>query len=452
MTLVDKYNNHPELQRFRCPLEECDPTAYDRLNQEIRSIESAGYDVTIGLTPDKAYDRPEKIKEVYRYLRERDEVLQYEKALVTGIKLGSLGVNPLKWSSRRAKRVYQSLEPLRDRLLFGSNEADAQPWHRQRGRAAALLSIALAHDLKSVEGGAEEGFQSMSGMLDETVLEYIFPNNSGFISGMSISEAITATEQNYSGKSLHVATKISDKRISEMAEFVNAPSSEKFLDIVRYCSDGLGIRSRKSEVGDAISSHVLEMHQSTEMSLNDMIMLSFGCGTALPMLEVLDGIKKQTGDCPKLLLIDQDPLALASAAVIAKKMDLADRIEMRCERLFTNLGNPLDLGPILAGRKVTVAEDSGLREYLPDRIYTKLTSESWRHLIPGGLMTTGNMNTNRPQSEFLHGMMGWQPDVQMRHISEGFRLHEKAGIPRGNTRARVTRDGVYTLFFSKKDE
>ena len=29
-------------------------------------------------------------------------------------------------------------------------------------------------------------------------------------------------------------------------------------------------------------------------------------------------------------------------------------------------------------------------------------------------MSTGNMNAARPQADFLHGMMGWQPNVNVR--------------------------------------
>ena len=65
-------------------------------------------------------------------------------------------------------------------------------------------------------------------------------------------------------------------------------------------------------------------------------------------------------------------------------------------------------------------------------------------------MSTGNMNVNRPQPEFLHGLMGWQPTVRLRTIAQGFALHEASGITRGSTTAHVTPDGVYTLFVSKK--
>jgi hypothetical protein len=75
-----------------------------------------------------------------------------------------------------------------------------------------------------------------------------------------------------------------------------------------------------------------------------------------------------------------------------------------------------------------------------------LTRESLKFLRTGGLMITGNMNVNRPQKEFLHGLMGWVPKVRMRSIKEGFKLLQKSGIPKESIKATVTASGVYTVF------
>ena len=65
-------------------------------------------------------------------------------------------------------------------------------------------------------------------------------------------------------------------------------------------------------------------------------------------------------------------------------------------------------------------------------------------------MITGNMNVNRPQKEFLHGLMGWVPKVRMRSIKEGFKLLQKYGIPKESIEATVTASGVYTVFAIEK--
>lgn len=429
------------------PLAECDPTAFTSLQSEIQAVDVLGYDISVGYTDDEAYDTPAAIADMYRYLSIRDEILAQERQNIIAAGIGSVGINPLKREYRREKRIYERLEPLRDRLLFGENESNSQPWHRQRGRAAALLSITAAHELDT---DGTSIYPTMSGPLHRRVLEYHFPISGTDFDGLSLHDAIVKSERQFMGRAPEEANALAERRVAELDEFVHAPVTPQFKKIVRFCSDSLGIRSRKQEVHTAIAAHLEQLVASTDRDMRDVLMMSYGCGTALPMLEVLRDIRDTTGAAPRLLLIDQDPLALAAAATLAEDMDLTENIEIHCQRLFDKLFRPIDIDAVLAGRKLDVVEDSGLREYLPDGVYKRLTGMTWRHLADGGLMSTGNMNINRPQSEFLHGMMGWQPKVQMRHIRDGIALHEAAGIPSGATRARVTRDGVYTLFFSQK--
>lgn len=429
------------------PLKECDPLAFGKLEREIDGIMSEGYNIAVGYTPDAAYDNPKSISNMYSYLHDRDIVLGDARRRILAGGVGNLGINPLKRAYRKEKQVYDRLEPLRDELLFCESQSNSRAWHDQRGRAAALLTIATAHDLDSGDGGR---FTTMSGPLTDRVLDFTFPVTGGNFDGLTIREALLKAEIDYSGRSFERATAIAEKRMADMDAFVHAPVSPKFKEIVQYCSDSLGIRSRKIEVNQVIAAHVEQLAESGEREMRDVLMMSYGCGTALPMLEVLQKIRQDTGDAPRLVLIDQDPLALASAAVLAEDMGLADKIEIHCKQLFDAFGRPIEIDSILRGRELDVAEDSGLREYLPDMIYRRLTRMTWKHLRSGGKMTSGNMNINRPQAEFLHGMMGWQPKVQMRQIRDGFTLHEQAGVPKGATTARVTRDGVYTLFFSQK--
>jgi hypothetical protein len=162
---------------------------------------------------------------------------------------------------------------------------------------------------------------------------------------------------------------------------------------------------------------------------------------------------KTKGKTAKMILVDQDPIALAAAAELARQLGLEDSIEIHCNQLFVRDGNKtrmMDLQEVLQGRELDVCEDSGLREYFPDAMYEDLTRQAWSALADGGLMTTGNMNKNRPQAHFLHGLMGWPIKVRMRNIRDVTRLHAKAGVPAEKSRLRVTQDGVYTLCFSTK--
>jgi hypothetical protein len=424
--------------------------AWRRLDREIFDLRQDGYDISIGKNSDIAYDNPERIVTMYNHLSSLDRQLEARRHELIRNGIGTRGVRSvLSRLSNRHKldaEVSVQLELMRDDLLFGPSASDSRAWHNQRGRAAALLTIVSAYDL--IVPGQEGGiYDTMSGPLDKTVLEYVFDERAPNLKGQSVSEALIWSDMTYKKKPRHAAERSAARRLDRMSEFISAPNSLQFKEIVEYCTDGLGIRARRDEVKQVILDHADHHEQSAQGE--EYLMMSFGCGTALPMLEVVLELRKR-GINAKLILIDQDALALASAAHLADKMGIGDAIEIHCEQLFSKLGKPLRLDTILAGRTLDVGEDSGLREYLPESIYKMLTRETWKNLKSGGLMTTGNMNKNRPQAEFLHGMMGWQPHVQMRSIKEGLSLHEAAGISRGKTKVRLTRDGVYSLYFSYK--
>lgn len=142
-----------------------------------------------------------------------------------------------------------------------------------------------------------------------------------------------------------------------------------------------------------------EIHRYAELTGHDhLLLLSIGCGTALPMLEVLQSLRR-SGKDGHLILIDQDPIALAAAQLLAKQLGLADAVEIHCERLILGRGRStrvLDLDHVLRGRLVDICEDSGLREYFPDFLYIELAAKAWAATKSGGLVVTGNMNNYRP--------------------------------------------------------
>lgn len=433
------------------PLYECDPAALDALSAEIDNLRNKGHTIALEHPADAAYESPEKIVAIYHYLHERDNQLADVHATARRQEIGKRSVRALRplWSKRTKKRaIHEQLEQYREEALFGETETDSMPWHRQHGRAVALLTIAAAHEL-STNTEDTGGYPTMSGPLTSDVLEYQFPAQGNQFDGLSLAEALVLEQRMFAGKTEAEAHGKAERRLWDIQDFLEAEVTPQFKEVVQYCSDGLGIRSRKGVVNKKIREKVETLAQSGR-PISEMTMMSYGCGTALPMLEVLAEIRDTHEAAPTLILIDQDPMALAAAATLAEQMGLSDCIEVHCHRLFSKIGKPKKLDHILRGRKLTVAEDSGLREYLPDRLYRWLTSMTWDYLEEGGMMSTGNMNKNRPQAEFLHGMMGWYPKVQMRTIEEGLRLHQSVGIPAAATEVTVTGDGLYSNYFSHK--
>ena len=430
-----------------------DHEANKKLNKEIEDLRREGCKVKVGEKTDPAYNNPDKIQNVYNYLEQGGEKLKDVREDIIHINLAAVAlasvlekipfVRENKWSNI----VDAYLEIFRDKFLYGKDQTDSQPWHKQRGSALTFLTISEAYRLRVSGGNSEilsEGeYPSMSGpLLDESVFDEK-------INGLPLTEVMVQYKVN-NGMDKATATEEVEKRTSEVREFIKAPVTEKFSDVIRHCADSLGIRERVETVNGLSIDHLKKVAEKENRSIDDMLVMSFGCGTGLATLKMLKKLKDETGEAPTVILLDQDPLSLAAAQSLAKKWNLEDKIEVHCERLFSKLGKPLSLEGVLGNRKLDIAEDSGLREYLPDGVYKQLTRESLKFLRTGGLMITGNMNVNRPQKEFLHGLMGWVPKVTMRSIKEGFELLQKSGISKESIEATVTASGVYTVFAIEK--
>ena len=425
-----------------------DYEANEKLNKEIADLRSEGCKVKVGEKTDLAYNNPDGIKDTYNYLKRGDAELKeirknfIHKNLATAAIANVLDKTPFVKMGKWGEKIDSYLELFRDKLLYGKNQTNSKPWHNQRGSALTFLAISEAYKLRvSGKNGkilSKGEYSSMSGPLDESVFDEK-------INGLPLTEIMVQDKIN-NGVDKATAIEEVEKRISEVREFIYAPVTEKFSNVIRHCADSLGIRERVETVNGLSIDHLKKVAEKENRSIDDMLVMSFGCGTGLATLKMLKKLKDETGEAPTVILLDQDPLSLAAAQSLAKKWNLEDKIEVHCERLFSKLGKPLSLEGVLGNRKLDIAEDSGLREYLPDGVYKQLTRESLRFLRTGGLMITGNMNVNRPQKEFLHGLMGWVPKVRMRSIKEGFKLLQKSGIPKESIEVTVTASGVYTVF------
>lgn len=434
-----------------------DVEANKKLNGEIADLRAQGYEVRVGEKSDPAYKNPEKIEKVYSYLERGGRELREVRNRFIRSNMGRAAVAEVvgkipfisKLAGRWNKELDGFLEPYRDELLYGEEETDAQPWHKQRSSASTFLSIGPAFSLAVIEGGklAFPGrYPTMSGPIDESLFDEK-------IDGVPLRGMMIKAEVANHDKTQQEATQAVDERINSIREFINAPVTPKFAEVIKYCMDSLGIRERGDLVGRLTVEYILNTNeQDKNRSIDDMLVMSFGCGTGLPTLEILKELKEKTGQAPMAILIDQDPLALAAAQNLAKKMGLENNVEIHCHRLFSKFGRPLGLKEVLKGRQVDVMEDSGLREYLPDMVHKKLTEESWGFLRDGGLMITGNMNANRPQKDFLHGLMGWTPNVIMRPIARSLKLLQAAGVSKDNVTANITASGVYSVFAVEKPD
>ena len=424
------------------------------IEAEIQDLQRSGYTIEqVFDTDDRAYEQPHRIDAMYRQLTDMGKVYDERARAQRPLSLAAASIydasmqTPLAAVTTPLKSIRKRVEVVREEaradILFDSTK---MPWHLQAGKALALQTIMDAHDLRPVDSNEGE-YDTMSGRLPTTLPDMTFGDNAGWMAGLSLREAMVGAGQKFRGKPRQAVEKYVDAELDNLKTFLNAPVTDDFKEIVAYCHDSLGIRARKELVRDAAAEQ-LDWYEENRPDKKEVTFLSVGCGTAQSILEVAADARDR-GLTPKIILFDQDPVALAAAMELARQMGLEEYAELHCEKLFNAKGES-EVKKVLGDRKVDIGEDSGLREYLKPGVYKHLTRAVYDSLEDDGMMITGNMNKGRVQGEFLHGLMGWSPHVQMRTPKEGFRLHEQSGVPKGKTTAKVTKDTVYTVFVSTK--
>ena len=227
-----------------------DHEANEKLNKEIADLRSEGCKVKVGEKTDPAYNNPDKIQDIYNYLERGGAELKDVRKDIIHINLAAVAlasvlekipfVRENKWSNI----VDTYLETVRDELLYGKYQTASRPWHNQRGSALTFLTISEAEDLSVFdENGkilSKGKYPTMSGPLDESVFDEK-------INGLPLTEVMIQDKIN-NGVDKATAIEEVEKRTSEVREFIQAPVTEKFSNVIRHCADSLGIRERVEAV------------------------------------------------------------------------------------------------------------------------------------------------------------------------------------------------------------
>ena len=283
-----------------------DCKANEALREEIINLRREGCRVKIGEKTDPAYNNPDKIHDIYNYLEQGDaklkEVRKYfiHKNLATAAIANVLDKTPFVKMGKWGEKIDSYLEVFRDKLLYGKDQTDSQPWHNQRGSALTFLTISEAYRLrvsrKKGEILSEGKYPTMSGPLDESVFDEK-------INGLPLTEVMIQDKIN-NGVDKAIAIEEVEKRLSDVREFIQAPVTEKFSNVIRHCADSLGIRERVETVNGLSIDHLKKVAEKENRSIDDMLVMSFGCGTGLATLKMLKKLKDETGEAPTVILLD----------------------------------------------------------------------------------------------------------------------------------------------------
>src|SRR5690606_8431549 len=126
----------------------------------------------------------------------------------------------------------------------------------------------------------------------------------------------------------------------------------------------------------------------------------------------------------ELLVVDHDPLALATTVSLARGAGLGDRVTPLRKNLLKT--PPIDY----LDEQVDLVDLVGVFEHLPSgrlgyRIAGNVLAAAAEAVRPGGLILLGNMLDARPQQRFFDSV--W-PRLQQRTMHQVLALAQEAGI------------------------
>lgn len=230
-----------------------------------------------------------------------------------------------------------------------------------------------------------------------------------------------------------------DRVVGDYLTFIRSPLDEWGRLMFRGIKDGHGVRNRAAVASDLVLEH---LSRSTA-ARSGLVSASLACGAAGPVYRLVDSIESTLdARVDRIVLLDIDPMALASARSLARGTSAESRITL----LQQNLLRPPLAGPRLPAHSVHIADALGLIEYLPEaQAVDLLTRVRTELMAPGGVVVFGNMLQHRYQTDFLEQVVGW-PRLLRRSIGTMLAILRAAGYDTDQVTVRVTPDGVYAVY------
>lgn len=175
-----------------------------------------------------------------------------------------------------------------------------------------------------------------------------------------------------------------------------------------------------------------------------LITASLACGAAAPMFELNELFAANGVEVGKNLLVDNDPMALASAVALGREYDMSEKVEAHLEDIIGK-----NLTDYIEPHSVDIVDILGIVDYLPTKIMgykaaTNFIGKIANIMRPGGIIVAGNAMRHRPHQAFFERV--W-PTLQQRDPAEMVRIIENAGYDRQAIKVRVPQgEGVYGVY------
>lgn len=207
---------------------------------------------------------------------------------------------------------------------------------------------------------------------------------------------------------------------------------------LRHVDDAIGIRNR------AVAMEAIAAEHLGGLNKPKIEWLDLASGTAEPSISAAQKASVEQGLDISLTVVDHDPVALGFVKEVAAKKRFGGKLTI-VEDFITVPGFKDNL-PNKSG--YDVVENLGFEEYLPERdMQDGLGSDElgafkdikilpnasdftrWAYDLvnSGGVLISGNMILDRPQRDFVFGIVNW-PIINARSDESILRVYKRAGI------------------------
>jgi SAM-dependent methyltransferase len=236
--------------------------------------------------------------------------------------------------------------------------------------------------------------------------------------------------------------------IAAYEQFVPAviePETEAITarDFFRGVKDAEAVRTRATTAMELVAEHI----ESSEILADraDLVSASLACGAAGPVYKMVNGLGERGHNFSDVILVDQDPMALATAHSLAEANGVEGKVRLELRDLLTE-----NITDYIKPHSVDVVDLLGLFEYIPndDRMghwAAALLGKVKEIVRPGGYIVFGNMLNERPQQDFFKKVVQW-PRLQQRTIRQVGKIVEEAGFSANDLQVRVPSEGVYAVY------
>ncbi len=241
-------------------------------------------------------------------------------------------------------------------------------------------------------------------------------------------------------------TEKADKIISDYTRFISGIIDDGGFehigsrDFFQGVVDAKAVRTRANSAMEIVASHIQDMERSGSDS-QALVSASLACGAAGPVYNLVNGLEQKGCNFSNIILVDSDPMALATAVSLSEHNNLNEKVELQLRDLLLD-----SLTDFIEPQSVDIVDLLGLFEYLPTELGVDLLKKVQAIVKPGGMIVFGNMLNKRPQQDFFDNVVSW-PHLEQRPIGEVIDIINKAGFnPREDMQVRIPNEGVYAIY------